>query len=113
MNAKYLPWIIIIEFLTVLSIIFISFGYSTIIHNELFGEDVAVVEYREVSGLRCAGINAIGCTTPTGNNHFVVEYVPNSQRCFKPGCVSITDTIVHEDRHVAQYMKYGRMWEWE
>ena len=72
-----------------------------------------VIEYREVFNLRCARINAIGCTTAYPGNHFIIEYIPDSQRCHNPGCITINDTIAHELHHTEQYMKYGNMWDEE
>lgn len=71
------------------------------------------IEYREVYSLRCNGIIALGCTTYYHNGKYLIEYVPQSQRCDKDFCITINQTIQHELNHVNQSIKYGYMWEVE
>lgn len=87
-----------------------TFGWYLILNEHT---DQPTIYYKEVTNLRCAGVNAIGCTTVLSSNTFLIEYVPNSQRCFKEGCISLNYTISHELNHVDQYLRYGRMWEVE
>lgn len=105
--------IIIAEFLILCGIILLAFAFVSLSYNMLFEKPAPSYEFREVYNLRCAGVNAIGCTTILPGNHFLIEYVPDTQRCFKPGCISINQTIEHEMKHTEQYLKYGRMWETE
>lgn len=81
------------------------FGLS---NNQNEGESF-VVEFKEVKGLRCANINAIGCTTVINGNNFLIEYIPDSQRCDKDFCISKEQTIDHEMRHVMNYIKNGSL----
>ena len=75
------------------------------------------IDYKEVKNLRCAGVNAIGCTTVLSHkHHYLIEYVPQSQRLNRTGqvcdfCITINQTIAHELNHVDQDIKYGYMWE--
>lgn len=98
---------IIMAFLVLLSVI----GVSYVNLNDDMVEPT--YEFREVHNLKCAGINAIGCTTVLPGRHFIIEYVPNSQRCDDPGCITINQTIEHEMNHTKQFLQYGKMWEWE
>jgi len=70
-------------------------------------------EFVEVDTINENGIDAWGRTTAYPNNYFYIEYVSDKNRCHYSGCVSVTDTIEHEINHTVQYLKYGKMWEWE
>ncbi len=106
MNIKYE----IVDFIQALCIVAVFVFVSMIItYNSQ--QTQPTIEYKEVYNLRCSNVNAIGCTTAYPGNHYLIEYVPDSQRCHKEGCISINDTIKHELNHVNQDIKYGYMWE--
>jgi hypothetical protein len=84
--------------------------------NSRLPESTLTIQFKEVPHLRCDGINALGCTTYQGNNHFLIEYQPSKDelgrtiRCTheqSPYCQTINDTIHYEMNNVADYVALG------